>query len=207
MLEKILLATHNPAKLERFRGLLAQLAAQVLNLDGVGIIEKPEEAGGTAEANAELKAHFYFEKSGISVLAEDEALFVDFLPADQQPGVHVRRVDKRKEVSDDELLEYWEHQLMNVPPSQRTGRWHIAYCLALPERPIQSFTIDWPIVFFSPPSKIRVPGWPMDSLQGPYKSNKPKSEMTADEKQRWRAEADAVILQRLQKLLDRSTPT
>ncbi len=106
--EQIVIATRNPAKKERYSRLLSGLANIILGVDDLGIEGKPAEAGETAEQNAEIKARFYAEKTELPVLSEDEALFVDFLPASKQPGVHVRRVEGKDEVSDDELLAYWE---------------------------------------------------------------------------------------------------
>ncbi len=182
MIEKIVIATHNPAKKERYGRLLSSLAETVLNLDDLGIIDKPIESGSTAEENAEIKARFYAQKSGLPVFSEDEALYVDFLPLDRQPGVHVRRIDGKDEVDDEALINYWEGTIKDAPSDKRSGKWHFAYCLYFPGGEIKIFTIDRPILFFSPSSEKRIPGWPMSSLQGPLKFNKPHTELTNEEK-------------------------
>ncbi len=43
--------------------------------------------------------------------------------------------------------------------------------------------LDHPVRFFSPPSKIRIPGWPMSSLEGSILFGKPNSEQTPEEKE------------------------
>lgn len=199
-LEKVVIATRNPAKKERYSRLMSGLAKVILGVDGLGIEDKPTESGETAEQNAEIKARFYAEKSGLPVLSEDEALSVDFLPADEQPGVHVRRVEGKDEVSDDELLTYWEKIVAKVPKRQRTGRWHIAYCLATPNGKIKTVALDHPITFFSPSSTVRIPGWPMSSLEGPTKFGKPHSELTTEERQQSEQETNQKILEKLQEL-------
>ena len=71
------------------------MVKQIVGLDEFEMKEKPGEAGETAEENAEIKAKFYIRRTGLPVLSEDESLFVDFLSADKQPGVHVRRINKK----------------------------------------------------------------------------------------------------------------
>ncbi|MBN1263079.1 MAG: hypothetical protein JW991_01855 [Candidatus Pacebacteria bacterium] len=181
-LEKLIVASHNPAKVKRYYQLLTKIAVRVFGLADLEIKEKPREDGQTAEANAEIKAKFYSQKCHLPVFAEDEALYVDFLPEDQQPGVHIRRIDGKTEVDDDELFAYWEKIINSVSRSKRTGHWHIAYTFLIPDKEAKTFAIDWPIVFFSPPSGIRIPGWPISSLAGPPEFGKPHSELTKKEK-------------------------
>jgi hypothetical protein len=64
----------------------------------------------------------YAAESGLPTLAEDESLYVDFLPKDQQPGVLVRRVGGR-ELTDQELIDHWEAIVKNVPEGERVGNW------------------------------------------------------------------------------------
>lgn len=199
-IEKMVVASRNPAKVERFRKLLAGMVEGVVGLDELGIKEKPKETGETAEENAEIKARFYVSKVGLPVFSEDESLFVDFLPADKQPGVHVRRVNKRDEVNDDELLAYWEALVAAAPRNNRKGRWHIAYCLATPFGETHTVSLDHPIMFFSPSSKVRLRGWPMSSLQGSVTFGKPDGELTEEERRQKDERADGEIVRILKNL-------
>lgn len=199
--EKIVIATRNPAKVERFQGLLAKYAKEVVGLNDLGITDKPEEKGTTAEENAEIKARFYANKTGLLVFSEDEALYVDFLLPKEQPGVYVRRVEGKDEVDDDQLLAYWEKIVAKVPKNKRTGRWHIAYCLASPNGTLKTVALDHQILFFSPTSKVRLPGWPMSSLEGPVGFNKSHSELTEEEKKKLNSKADKEIAGKLKELL------
>src|SRR4030042_2798257 len=126
---KILIASRNPAKIERFKNLLSKYANEVIGLNDLGITDKPEEKGETAEENAEIKAKYYSKKSGLLAFSEDEALYVDFLPKNKQPGVHVRRINGKDEVNDEKLLLHWEKIISKVSKKKRTGRGHIEYCL------------------------------------------------------------------------------
>lgn len=181
-IESIVIASRNPAKVERYGRILSQFSTEVVGLKDVGITEKPEEYGSTAEKNAEIKANFYAGKTGLLVFSEDEALYVDFLPEDKQPGVHVRRVDGKDEVDDDKLLNHWEEIIAKVSKKKRTGRWHIAYCVATPDGVTKTVVLDHPIMFFSPSSEVKIPGWPLSSLVGPADYAKPHSELTDEER-------------------------
>ncbi|MFH1162383.1 MAG: non-canonical purine NTP pyrophosphatase [Candidatus Jorgensenbacteria bacterium] len=120
--EKIVIATRNLAKKERFGGLFVGMIKDIFVLDDFGITEKPQEHGTTAEENAEIKARFYSQKLNLPVFSEDEALYVDFLPMERQPGVFVRRIESKDEADDNTLLNYWEGIIAGAPKEKRTGR-------------------------------------------------------------------------------------
>ncbi len=204
--EKIVIATHNSSKKERFRGLFVGMIKDIFILDDFNITEKPQEYGITAEENAEIKAKFYSQKLNLPVFSEDEAIYVDFLSPEKQPGVFVRRIEGKDEASDKKLLNYWEKIIAGVPKEKRTGRWHVAYCLAFPNGLIKKVAIDHEILFFSPTSKIILPGWPMSSLQGPVEFRKPHSELTDIERKEHNQIANQLILEKLKKLLKQKAP-
>jgi XTP/dITP diphosphohydrolase len=197
--EKLLIATGNPAKLKRYRAILSKFAAVTVGLSDEGIDVKPEESGETAEENALIKARFYAQQSDLPVFANDAALYVDFLPHDRQPGVHVRRINGADEASDDDLFNYWLCLITDIPEVQRTGKWHVAYCIVQPNGREWIFSLDYPIRFYDQPSPVRIPGWPISSLEGPASSNKPHSEMTEDELNHLNAGVDLAIA----RLMDR----
>lgn len=199
-LDRIVIATQNPSKKERYMRTLAGVAQDVLSLKDLGIKDKPLETGFTAEENAEIKAKFYSSITQLPVFSEDEALYVDFLPDNQQPGVFVRRINGRDEVDDDQLLYYWESIIAKVPKDQRTGRWHFAYSLATPDGKAKTFTLDTPLLFFSPSSKIRLPGWPMSSLEGAAMIGKPHAEFTEEENNKVNRRAEKLIKEKAHKL-------
>jgi len=200
-IKKIVIATRNPAKKERYGRIFSQVVEGVLGLQDLDTQDKPTESGETAEENAEIKAKFYAERTGLPVFSEDEALYVDFLPSEEQPGVHVRRIGGRDEVDDNQLLAHWEEVISRVPEEKRTGRWHIAYTLATPEGKVRTVALDHPIIFFSPSSKTRLPGWPMSSLEGPTKFGKPHSELTKKELEQLNQEAERLVLEKFKELL------
>ncbi len=123
----LVIGTRNQAKHALYGRLLGTMGVESLGLGDFSIDGRPHESGLTAEENAALKARFYAAQTGLDAFAEDEALYVDFLPAEQQPGVHVGRIEGVDEADDDALLAHWENVVARVPEEQRTGHWHIAY--------------------------------------------------------------------------------
>lgn len=202
-MDRLLIATHNASKRDRYGRLLSKAVKEVLSLDDLGIREKPSETGGTAEENAAIKARFYAQKSGMPVFCEDEALYVDFLPEDLQPGVHVRRINRRDEVDDERLLSYWTEVLSRVPEGSRTGRWHIAYCLASTDGRLETASMDHPVTFFYPPSRTVLKGWPMSSIEAPSMFDKPESELTSEEKEIYEQKVNSVVLEMFTTMADR----
>jgi|SRR3989338_4495727 len=197
MLAKVVIATHNPAKKTRYGRLLKDLAKEVISLADLDISEKPYESGQTAEENAEIKACYYANLTRLPAFSIDEAIYLNHLPPEKQPGIACRRIEGKEEASDDELLAYWEAVVASLPPDKRTGYWHTAYCLATPDGKMQTTAVNIPIMFFSPSSKIRIPGWPMSSLEGPVGFQKPHSEMTEEEHQKHNKEIDRLIIEKL----------
>jgi len=195
-LEKIVIATHNPAKIQRFKDALLKVTDNILTLADLGITVEAEETGLTAEENAKIKALFYAKLTGLPVFSHDSALYVDFLPADNQPGVNVRRING-KEATDDELFDHWKTIIIKAPEEKRIGKWHSAYCLATPDGTMNLFAIDHPRQFFWPPSEKRIVGWPLDSMMGPCGFNKPCSELTDEEREEAHKEADDVLAEKI----------
>lgn len=182
-LPRLLFGTHNPAKVAYYRPVLEEIAVQVVSLRDLGTVEKPRENGATAEANAEIKANFYAALTGLPTFSEDEALYLDFLDEQHQPGPNVRRIDGREEADDDRLLAYWSGVVARVLPPLRTGRWHVACALADGNDELSAFALDFPIRFHSPPSSILIPGWPLGSLQGPIEHDRPWNDLAEDQRE------------------------
>jgi XTP/dITP diphosphohydrolase len=102
-MNKMLIATTNPGKLEEIRKYVDDIPT--LSLRDVGITDIPEETGKSFEENAVLKATFYCNKSGLVTLADDGGFEIDALGG--EPGVKSHRwVIADRESTDEELIEY-----------------------------------------------------------------------------------------------------
>jgi len=85
---RIVIASHNAGKVREIRELLDPLGLSVVSAGELGL-EEPEETGETFAANAELKARFVAERSGLPALSDDSGLAVTAL--DGAPGIHSAR--------------------------------------------------------------------------------------------------------------------
>jgi len=86
--DRLVIASHNPGKIEEIAALLARFAVAVVAADSLGIPE-PDETGDTFEANAALKARGAAEISGLPALADDSGLVVPALGG--APGIYSAR--------------------------------------------------------------------------------------------------------------------
>ena len=89
MSRRLLLATRARHKVAELQELLDLDDVMLVTPDEVGIEGEPVEDAATFEGNAEIKARYYAERSGLPTLADDSGLEVDAL--DGRPGVYTRR--------------------------------------------------------------------------------------------------------------------
>ncbi len=85
---RLVIASHNPGKVEEIGALLAPFAVETIAAGALGIPE-PEETGDSFEANAALKARAAAEASGLPALADDSGLVVPALGG--APGIYSAR--------------------------------------------------------------------------------------------------------------------
>ena len=105
-MKKIIFATSNPAKAKRFSGGLLKIGIEVLTCADLQIKLKAEETGTSAVENALIKARACHKKTGLPSFATDDALYLENVPEDRQPGLFVRRVHG-KTLNDEEMLKYY----------------------------------------------------------------------------------------------------
>jgi XTP/dITP diphosphohydrolase len=86
--DRLVIASHNPGKIEEIAALLAPFRINAVAARELGIPE-PEETGATFEANAALKARAAAEASGLPALADDSGLVVPALGG--APGIYSAR--------------------------------------------------------------------------------------------------------------------
>ncbi len=83
--DRLLIATHNPGKLEEIRHLIEPFGVRLESAAAMGL-SIPEETGTTFVENATLKARHAAATSGIPALADDSGLEVAAL--NDAPGVY-----------------------------------------------------------------------------------------------------------------------
>ncbi len=121
-------AERRPARLATLRHKVRELqelldlpGLTLLTPDDLGIEGEPVEDADTFAGNAEIKARFYAERSGLPTLADDSGLEVDALGG--RPGVYTRRYagPDATDVQNNALL---LEELDGVPAERRTARYH-----------------------------------------------------------------------------------
>ena len=100
---KLLYGTGNPAKLEVMRERLKILGIELIGLKDLEQ-EIPDiiEDGKTPLENARKKALGYYHAYNMPVFSCDSGLYIDEIPEDIQPGVHVRIISGKR-LSDNEM--------------------------------------------------------------------------------------------------------
>ena len=127
-MQRLLIATTNPAKLAEYRLLLRDLELELVSLADVRITEMPEETGATFEENARIKARFYFARAHIATLADDGGLEIDALGG--EPGVRSHRwLNSGRDDSDQALVNEVMRRMKDVPAGRRSARLRAATAL------------------------------------------------------------------------------
>ncbi len=132
-MKKLLLATHNKAKLNELKLGIKQSGIQkikILSLDDLYIKEDPEETGKTFEENAILKAKYYGTKTGIPTIADDGGLMIDILNG--EPGVKSKRWMGHN-ATDKELIAYTLNKLNGLSREKRSATLKTCLCFFDPK--------------------------------------------------------------------------
>ena len=165
----LLYGTGNPAKLEAMRRRLEGLDVKVIGLRDVADSDAGlpviTEDGNTPLENARKKASAYYEAFRIPVFSCDSGLYLDGLPKELQPGVHVRTVNG-KYLSDGEMLAYYSGLAQKY--GDLTARYQNAICFVRDREhvyeAIEKSMESKPFILTSKPHSFRKKGFPLDSL-------------------------------------------
>ena len=170
---KLLYGTTNKAKITVMENAVRDLGIELISLNDLNC-ELPVivENGKTPLENAEIKARAYYETFHMPVFSCDSGLYFDELSDEEQPGIHVRRVNGR-ELSDEEMTKYYA-SLARKHGGKLTGRYRNAIYFILDEKSHYS-SMDMsiatePFMLVSTPHPKRVEGFPLDSLSKDMKT-------------------------------------
>lgn len=181
-MKQIIVGTINPAKVEQIKGALKPIKIRVKGIDQT--VKLPEIIeDGTVRENSRKKAKTYAEFLGETVLSMDNALYLDGLAAEQQPGTNVRRIAERTDwPTDYELLDYYSALIAKLG-GKVNGKWEFAVCIAAPDGTAEEVAvIESPRIFTSQPCETKIPGYPLESLQIDPESGEYIAEMTEEER-------------------------
>lgn len=178
-MKTLIIGTTNPAKIAQLQDVLASIDIQI---EGISKKLLPEviEDGTTVQENARKKAVAYSKVLGQVVFSMDNALFLDGLKPENQPGINVRRIGGLTAVDDEELLQHGISLIKSLG-DKITGYWEYGVCIAEPDGKVFETTIKTPRIFTCEPSEKIVQGYPLESIQIDPETGKYISEMTKEE--------------------------
>lgn len=162
----LLYGTTNPAKLSSMRSSLKPLGIQLIGLkDLPGEIPKAIEYGNSPLENARCKARVYYEHYQMPVFSCDSGLYLEGLPEELQPGIHVRTF-AGKYMTDEEMLAYYSG--LAVKYGDIVARYRNAICLIMDRDHIyesmdESLASNRFLITAEPYPYMR-PGFPLDSI-------------------------------------------
>jgi len=134
-MQKLLIATHNPAKLNELKELLSDLPLELVSLADVGIQEEVEEEGTTYKENSETKAISYAKQSGLPALSDDGGL--EIVALNNEPGVY-SKVWLGKDSTEEQLINHMIKVVKDLPDDNRKAFFKVVLSFALPSGKIWS---------------------------------------------------------------------
>lgn len=162
---QLLYATSNPAKFTAMRDALRPLNISLLCLRDMEQAPLAPEEGGSPLENARQKALFYYDHYGIPLFSCDSGLYLENLPRELQPGLHVRS-PQGVYLDDQAMLDYYGGLAARY--GDITARYHNAICLVLDREHIYE-SMDESLasnrfLITARPHEVRRPGFPLDSI-------------------------------------------
>lgn len=127
MIKKLLIGTGNPAKFLFYRRCFSDAGLQLVSPEDLNI-PAPAETGGDFEENAQLKAVYYAEKSGMSAISDDAGLEIPALK--NFPAI----VSKRfvgDNPSEKDIIGAISAAMKDLRGKDRRARFVVSVCLAV----------------------------------------------------------------------------
>jgi inosine/xanthosine triphosphate pyrophosphatase family protein len=184
MTHKLLMATANPHKSERFKYYLKDLGLSVVDLVDIKRELEIVEDGKTPEENALKKARAGFEATGMPAFGVDYWFYIKGLADKLQPGPNVRRIfvgknRERVEATDEEMLAYYAKIIADLG-GETTGLWISAIALVTPNG---EFTqrFERQTLLTSEINSKRTLGEPLNSIQIDPKTGKYFTDLSKDD--------------------------
>lgn len=131
-MSRVVLATHNQAKLAELRRVLEAVGSdvEVVGLGDVASYPPPAETGTTFVENALIKARTAARRTGLPALADDSGIEVDAL--NRMPGIRSARWSGPA-ATDQKNLQLLIDQTFDLPPERRGARFVCAMAFVGPD--------------------------------------------------------------------------
>ncbi|EKE22277.1 MAG: hypothetical protein ACD_7C00004G0003 [uncultured bacterium] len=184
---KVLIASHNPGKINRFKNLLRNIEGiEIISLNDIGITDDISEPFLISKENAVHKAKEYGKISGLIVIAIDDSAKTNFLPDNEQPGVFLKRFSRDKsELDDKQIVETWKEIFKKYPQGNKQIIWDSSIAYYNPKNDSIGITRNEKVSYVVDFSPIIPPGYPMGSFLSPEPNGKQYSELTEERKRNY----------------------
>lgn len=161
---KILVATHNPAKINSYRNMLSEENIEFVCLSDLGITQSAPEDLSTFKDNAIAKAKFYQALSNLPTLSEDSGIEIDALNG--WPGIFSRRIwgKESREATDEEIIGDTIKKMENVPFDKRACHMKVVMALAIDQDNITTAEAQTDCYIALQPSQHLIKGFPYRSM-------------------------------------------
>ena len=182
-MKELLFATTNGSKMKRFYSKLQKRGIELKSLKDIDLDIDIDENGKTSVENAMIKAKAYYDATHMDVMAVDDALYIDAVPKDKQPGVYVRRINGKR-LTDEEMIDYYTNLAKEYGTDGKLNiKWILGMALIKDGVIYTTEHINDGNYFSSIPAKDRKEGYPLSSVQVNAKLNKYSIYVTAEEKE------------------------
>ncbi|WP_018086810.1 XTP/dITP diphosphatase [Desulfurispora thermophila] len=127
---RLVIASRNQGKIREIKAMLSDMPVEILSLSDFDNIPELAEEGSTFQENAAQKARSVMLATGLTALADDSGLEVDYLGG--APGVYSARFAGAK--ANDAANNYKLLKLLTgVPREKRTARFVCVIAIATPD--------------------------------------------------------------------------
>ena len=160
------------------------------------------EDGKTAEENAIKKAKAYYDETNLAVIAEDSGLWVERFSEEEQPGLFVKRIDGRDDLSDEEILERYIEKIEKAG-GQTNARYKTGIAVINEKGEIYSKTVDEELFIFTSKKNEKgyIKGGLLDIISYDPINKKYFNELTEEEKSKRYIRIDEEIRSMVEKII------
>ena len=183
---KLLFATGNENKYKLMKRRLKEFSEiEVLMPKQINVKINVDENGKTAEENAIKKAKAYYNETKIAIIAEDSGLWVEKFSEEDQPGLFVKRINGREDLSDEEILNCYIEKLNNIG-GQSNARYKTGIAVINEKGEVFSKTVDEEMFLLTADknNKGYIKGGLLDVISYDPINKKYFNELTEEEKSR-----------------------
>lgn len=173
---RLIYGTGNLAKLELMKEYMSNMEdVEIIGLRELSCAwEEPEESGKEPLENARQKALCYYRTCRMPVFSEDSGLFIEGLPEEEQPGVHVRRVGG-KNLTDEEMRAYYKGIAAQFG-GRCVAQYRNAICLVFSEDEIYESRpgeLNWEKFYLTTDEREQqLEGFPLDAISADFKTGR-----------------------------------